>query len=94
MTDQKRVIYLKNKPDFPMSFPYYWKVFQKDDETTFVLTIKEESIEVEKQEDFFEHVSFIKNTLCSDSECVEITQEEFDEFYKKTVDKINIISAY
>jgi len=88
-----RTIYLKNIPQFPMSFPYYWKVVEKDEDITVTMTIKDDSITIEESEGFLEEVSFIKTKLCSDSECKEINRQEFDEYYKKIVSQINQLSS-
>ena len=82
-----RTICLKNKPDFPFSYTCMWKVIDKGKHTETV-QVTEDSIEIEKHEDFLDQVVFIKNTLCEER-CEEITREEFDEFYIKTVERIN-----
>ena len=86
-----RVIYIKNvqSEKNSMYFPCYWKVTED-----VCMTVEPNKIEVEDHEDFFDQVSFIKNTLCYEDRigcdgAKEITREEFDEFYKKTVELIN-----
>ena len=96
-----RIIYLKNKPreDTSLYFPNYYKVVETDEmeNSAKVLTVDKNTINFEASEDFFEEVSFIKNTLCvgnigSDG-CEEITREDFDAFYKKTISRINNLSS-
>lgn len=79
------IIYLKNTkgPETAMYFPYFYKVVDEN-----YMTVTENSIQVEIGEDFHDNVSFIKNKLC-DELWSEISREEFDEFYKKTISLIN-----
>jgi hypothetical protein len=98
--ESKKIIYLKNskKPSGYLYFPCYWKVVENDDKNTVVLTVQKETINFEKDDDFHDAVSFIKNKLCDSNigseGWEEISREQFDEFYKKTVEKLNVISSY
>ena len=90
-----KTIYLKSLPNEKyLSFqnPYFYKVLEVSVDNVQTLTVTKDEIETEKDEDFHEQVSFIKNTLCKDSGCVEITRQEFDAFFIKTVEKINELS--
>jgi len=87
-----RTIYLKNNSDYPYSFPYFYKVIETL-EGSEVLTVTEEKIEREVEDDFFSSVSFIKETLCKETGCEEITREKFDAFFVQTVSKINRLTA-
>ena len=69
-----------------MYFPNYYKVVEEK-----YLEVNTTDILVNKNEDFHDNVSFIKNKLCS-GQWEEITRKEFDAFYKKTVSKINELS--
>lgn len=93
-----RIIYLKNIPKESTGFffPHYWKVIDLGDEKSKILFVSNEEIETSKNDEFFDEVSFIKNKLCkgnigSDG-CKEVTRQEFDEFFKKTVAIINELS--
>lgn len=88
-----RTIYIKNNANTPFTFPYFYKVIEINSGTTKTLTVTQDTIETESEEDFFEQVSFIKNTLCKDTGAEEITREEFDAFYMETVNKINKTAA-
>lgn len=87
-----KTIYLKQIPNFPFLSPCFWKV-TKTDNGCAVLTVTESTIETSIEDDFFEEVHFIKNTLCEDKECKEISREQFDKFYAKTIKIINELSA-
>jgi hypothetical protein len=90
-----RTIYLKNKPmkNHPFYNPYFYKVVEVDKETTETLTVTKTDIAVNIDEEYHHQVAFITDVLCSDSGYEEITRQEFDDFFIKTVGKINEISA-
>lgn len=85
-----RTIYLESQPTHAFSQPYYYKIIELDKETTSTITVTKDSIDMNKDEDFFDQVSFIKNKLCEGAS-LEITQEQFESFYYKTLEKINYV---
>ena len=93
---QTRAIYLRDLPNEKFGWlhnPYYYKVVQHSNEKCVVVTVTKGTIEVEDKEDFFHEVDFIKNTLCKENGCEEITREAFDSFYKETINTINKSAA-
>lgn len=87
---ENRIIYLKEESKtFPFSKTFY-KVIEKDEENSVYLEVYDNEISINKSEEFFETVGFIKNKLCKES--VEIERQEFDEFFIKTVGRINELS--
>lgn len=97
MKTANRVIYLRDMPGGKNAWlhhPYYWKVTEISKEKCTRIFVTKDSIEFGEEEDFFEEVSFIKTTLCknktgSQGGCEEISREEFDAFYIKTINKLN-----
>lgn len=83
-----RVIYLKSLPKHSFSQPYYYKIIELDKETTKTITVTKDSLDVDKDEEFFHQVGFIKEKQC-DGESLEITKEEFESFYNNTLELIN-----
>lgn len=85
-----KTIYLQDtkNDDLPFFNPYFYKVVEVNKELTKTLQVTKDSIELGTDEDFHNQVSFIKNKLCENS-FDEISREKFDDFYKKTVEKIN-----
>lgn len=93
---ENKVIYLRELPNQRYGWihnPYFYKVSQQPNGDCKVVTVTENSIEVEEKEDFFDSVGFVKNTLCKENGCEEITRAQFDEFYKKTISLINKSTA-
>lgn len=94
-----RTIYLRTKPGTENAWlynPYYWKVVSAEEDKALVVQVTRDSFELSEGEDFFEEVSFIKNELSNGigSEGVEeITRDQFDDFYKQTVFKLNSLTA-
>ena len=80
--ESKREIYLKRIIDSPYGNQYKFKVTENS-----VVTITDNSIEIEDHDDFFDQVSFIKNTLCED--VVEISKDEFEGYFNQTMKVIN-----
>ena len=85
-----RTIYLKHEPEFTQ--PWYYKIIELKEDETLTLAITEDSVSIDKDEDFFAQVGFVKNKLCNNSS-IEITREEFDDAYKKTVEQLNILTS-
>ena len=82
-----KIIYLRRKDTGkPFFNPFYYKCVDKD-----YLQVMKDEIEINSGEDFHDNVSFIKNKL-EEEQWEEITREQFDAFYKKTVSRINQIS--
>lgn len=87
---ENRIIYLKEESKtFPFS-KYFWKVIEQSKEKTSLLQVYDDEISVSEEEDFFETVGFIKTKLGNN--VVETTKQEFDEFFIKTVGRINELS--
>jgi len=89
-----KTLYIKNTIDnkFFVSY-YFYKIVEINDEKTLMMTVTNDSIELDKHEEFHDAVSFVKNKLCSGSKVEEVTRKEFDDFYKSTVEKINKLSS-
>ena len=87
-----RTIYLKSLPEHPFSQPYYYKIIEVDKETTKTITVTKDSLDIDKDEEFFHQVGFIKQKQCN-GESLEITKEEFELFYHTTIEKINNINV-
>ncbi|WP_372938625.1 hypothetical protein [Seonamhaeicola sp.] len=83
-----RTIYLKSIPTNSFSQIYYYKIVEIDKTTTMTMTVLKDSIDIDKDEEFFDQVSFIKNKQC-EGNSVEITNDEFNEIYNRTLSKIN-----
>jgi len=99
MENPPRIIYLQNQKTENYAFynAWLWKVIDdQKNECCHVIFVTKDEIEIEKKDDFFDAVSFIKNTLCKDNigsdGCEEITRQEFDDFFALTVSKINMLS--
>jgi hypothetical protein len=59
------------------------------EELTLTMQVTKDSIQVDDDDDFHAQVSFVKKTLCEDEGHKEINRQEFDDFFKVTVSKIN-----
>lgn len=88
-----RTIYLKTNRQYINTYFYFYKVVEKSEDETITITVTKDAIETETNEDFFDQVSFIKNVLCKDEGCEEITRQEFDDFLKETSTNINQLTA-
>lgn len=88
-----RIIYLKQTIDYDnFVIETYYKIAQVNNEETILLEVYSDRIQIQEYDEFFDTVNFVKNTLCEGNECIEIDRKEFDEFYKKTIEQINIAS--
>lgn len=83
-----RVIYIKSIPEHAFSMTWYYKIIELNKELTQTLVVTKDHIQLNEDEEFFAQVSFIKNKQCDDSS-EEISKEEFEEYYTKTLTKIN-----
>ena len=86
-----KAIYLKRQPSLEILNPEYYKIVEVDSEKVISLCINNGSIETEYEQEFYESVSFIKNTL--DGETTEITKQDFDDEYKKVAVRINELAS-
>lgn len=74
---------------------FFWKVVEYGDGSAHTMTVCENEITVDEDDDFEHGVDFIKNTLCEEDRgeyAQEISREEFDDEFKKIATLINSIS--
>ena len=89
-----KTIYIKNEIDNIISKNlYFYKVVEVKNDEVLTLEVTDSSITIDQDEEFYHQVGFVKNKLCSTGKVEEIQRAEFDEFYKKTVEKINNLSS-
>ena len=85
-----RTIYLKDSKKLLVETGncFYWKVTEIDGNTTSIVEVTKNRIEISDGDYFLKEVEFIKDVLCEGMYKV-ITKMEFDTFYIKTVHAIN-----